>query len=109
MVFHASWRPNVFGPAVVTRGDIGMSSLYETEKADVVFRAFSVEKPASTDESILLDSSINFAIARTTLVHRQALLRRATRPAHRRAAFLDDVAGVGVAVLVALRPAPWIV
>jgi hypothetical protein len=58
------------------------------------------------DESVLVDSSISFAVEPATLAGGEALLGRAARAAHRRAALLDDLPRVGVAVLVALSSAP---
>jgi hypothetical protein len=62
-----------------------------------------------TDESILVDSSISFAIEPATLIHGQAFLRRAAGPTHRLPALLDDVSRVGMTVLVALRATSRIV
>jgi hypothetical protein len=86
-----------------------MSSLREMEKADEDLIAFAPGNIAVTDESMLVDSSISFAIETTTLFGRQPLLRGTARPTHRRSALLDDLAGVGVTVLVALRSTPRLV
>jgi hypothetical protein len=86
-----------------------MSSLYEPEKTDIDFGRFSAPDSALTDESILVDSSISFAIAAATLLDGKAFLWCAAGPAHCRSALLDDVTGVGMAVLVALRTTSRIV
>jgi hypothetical protein len=57
---------------------------------------------ANQRDRILVDSSIDFAIAAATLLDREPFLRRAARSAHRPPVFLDYVAWIGVAVLVAL-------
>jgi hypothetical protein len=70
---------------------------------------FICAKISLIDESVLVDSSISFAIEVTTLLGREVLLWRAARPAHRRFALLDDLPRVGVTVLVALDSATRIV
>jgi hypothetical protein len=63
---------------------------------------FICAKISLIDESVLVDSSISFAIEATTLLGGEVLLWRTARCAHRAFALLDDLARVGVTVLLAL-------
>src|ERR671925_1323470 len=51
---------------------------------------------------MLTDLSIAFAVELAAFIDRELFLRRAARTGHRRPALLDDVAWVGVAVVVGL-------
>ncbi|HEY7706157.1 MAG TPA: hypothetical protein VH968_03200 [Gaiellaceae bacterium] len=53
--------------------------------------------------------SIGFPILFATLVWREPFLGRAGGPGHRRAALLDELPRVGVAVLVGLQTAPRVI